>query len=1040
MKKFLFFSAASLFTLCVAQVNAANVEGKVVDKATNLPITGVTVVEKGTSNGVITIDGSFNINTAEEPSVLVFSFMGYQTSEVAVSSSQTSLIVELDEGGVQLDDVLVIGYGTTTEEAKTGSISSIKADAIVDYPATSFASALAGQAAGVQIIQANGAPGTEANIRIRGIGTLTAGSDPLIVVDGFPLTEGSSINSINPSSIESIEILKDAASTAIYGSRGANGIIMVKTKRGRSGKPQISASASYGIQVRQDDLKLVGAYDFAQFQLDARNTGYVNADPSNRSVNDSYDERIANGATKRMTIPDYIIPYLNGESGLTDTDWYDEIFRVAPIQDYNLSVTGGNDTASYSLTGGVMSQDGILIGTDYTKYSANMNIEFRPTKNIKIGASFSPSYVAENETVSSNTWGGTLHALASISYPCFSAYNEDGSYAISEQILANDLADGALCENPVAWANMLTNNTNTGRMFGNAYTEINFLKDFTYKVNVGVDYSSSQSDYFRPSTIGYYRVDASNASAEASRSTSNYLNALIENTLTYNKDFGLNNLQFLAGQSYQNEEYNSLGITASGFVDNSITNIAGGSSFGVTPSHSAWSMISYFSRLNYNYDNKYMINGSLRWDGSSRFGDDSKWGLFPAVSGAWVASKESFMSDIEAVDFAKLRLSWGKSGNNQIGNYGAQAVMKDSNYVYGGSLSSGTIISTSPNTGLSWEMTSTVNVGIDLTIKKYIGLSMDYYIATTNDLLLDVPVPQQSGYTESLQNIGSVRNKGFEVRLYTAKDVELGGGFAWNSNLNFSMNRDEVLALADGQTQIISGCNITEVGGSIGALYGYVVDGIFKSEEQLAAYPSMSGTQIGDHIIRDLDGDGEITTNDRKSYGSPSAKAILGFNNRFTYRNFELSFDIYAELGKQKYSGTLQSLECGEGFQMCTQYYFDNYYHPVTNPEGTLATPNMGSYSNQRKAAAYSNVFFMDASYVSLRTLKFAYDIPTASLEKLGLGRLQVYALANNLWVLTPYRGFNVAAESNSSILEQGTEKYAYPMATTISLGVNVNF
>ncbi len=1037
-KNFTHFSLTLLLSLLTMVAHAAVINGKVIDKKTKQPIIGVTVIEKGTGNGAITMEGGeFTVNTSSDKTVLEFAFLGYETQDVPVEGS-TTIIVEMQEGGIHLDDVVVIGYGTSTVKSNAGSIASVKSDDLNDYPSASFASALSGQATGVQIIQPNGAPGTQAEIRVRGIGTLTAGGNPLIVVDGFPLTEGTDINSINPNAIESIEILKDAASTAIYGSRGANGIIMIKTKQGKSGKPQVAITASFGMQQRQDDVELVDAYDFAQFQKEARNTGYVNIDPVNRSENDSNEVRVANGASKRQLLPDYIMPYLAGEQGLTNTDWYDEIFRLAAIQDYNLSITGGSDHSSYSITGGYLSQEGILIGSDYEKISSNINLQLRPTDNITFGASLSPSYTTKNFTQESGTWGGRLHAMASISYPFFNVYNEDGSYAISEQINANAEADGALGENPVAWANMLTNTLNTARMFGNAYAEIDFFDAVKYKINVGADYESETYDFFKPSTIGQYR-DPAPSPADAERELGNTMNYIIENTLTFKKDFGSHGLQFLLGQSFQKEEYNSLGVEASGFVDNSIENVAGGSSFGVNPGQYAWSMMSYFSRVNYNFDNKYMLNASVRWDGSSRFGEDSKWGLFPAVSGAWLVSNENFLQNSDVIDFAKLRLSWGKSGNNQITNYGALAVMGGSDYIFGGTLAPGTVISTAPNTNLSWEMTSTINAGIDLTLMKYLGVSADFYVATTNDLLLSVPVPQQSGYETSLQNIGSVRNTGLEVRLYTAQDLKFGDLY-WNSSLNFTTNKDEVLALADGQTQIIVGDNITEVGGRIGALYGYDVIGLYKSQADFDKYPSMAGTQIGDYIIKDLNGDGKITTDDKKSYGSPAPKVILGFNNKLRYKAWELTFDIYAELGKQKNSGTLQSLECGEGFMMVTQDYFDNRYHPINNPNGTHATPNMGNYSNTRKQAAASNVFFVDASYASLRNLKLSYDLPTSFLNKIGIGRAQVYALANNLIVLTPYRGFNVEAESNSSILEQGEEKYAYPMSSTISLGVNVNF
>ena len=1016
-----------------------SMKGKIVD-GSGEPIIGSTISIIGSDLKTVSdIDGNFSI-IVKKGDKLKISYLGFKDKLVTINN-QKGIKVVLEDDVHNLQEVVAIGYGTTTVKSSTGSISQLKADGLDKNVSTNFSSALSGQVTGVQVIQTSGQPGTDSQIRVRGIGTLTAGSDPLIVVDGFPLTEGSTLNSINTASIESIEVLKDAASTAIYGSRGANGIIMIKTKGGASSKPNVTFSASLGLQQRSDRVKLVNAHDFAVFQKEARNTGYVNKDPINRKETDSTEERKKNGASKRELLPDYILPYLNGETGLTDTDWYDEIFRTGSIRDYNISVNGGSEKCKYSFTGGYLKQNGILIGTDFEKYSASVNLWFKPSNNIVIGTSLFPSYSKQNLTQSSNTWGGTLVSLASISYPFFSPYNSDGSLAISKQIEANIAADGALTENPVAWAKMLDCNNTTARFFGNIFTEIDLVKGMKYKLNLGMDYESGQYRAFKPSNIGQYR-SAAPSPAYANNNNSTTMNYLVENTLNYNAylDKDLNhNIGVLLGQSYQKENYEQVAITATGFTDNSIKNIAGGSGFKVSPSEYQWVMLSYFGRVNYSLMDKYLLSASVRWDGSSRFGYNSKWGFFPAASMAWVLSIESFVKKLKNVNYAKLRLSWGQSGNNQIPNYGALAVMKRSNYIFDNSLASGSLISTSPNPDLSWEKTNNFNVGVDLVLFNYLGVNIDYYNATTNDLLLEVPVPEQSGYKTSLQNIGKVRNTGFEVKISTSRPLML-DNIRWNSSLTLSANKDKVLALAPGQTQIISGQNITRVGHSIGELYGYEVIGIYKTQEDLDKYPHMAGTQLGDYIIKDLSRDKKITTEDRKSYGSPAPKVILGFNNTASYKNFELSLNLYSELGKKKYSGTLSSLESGEGFMMITQDYFNKRWHPVDNPNGTMATPNMGNYSNDRKQALNSNLFIKNASYLQLRSLKLAYNLPSTILSKIGISNAQVYVMGNNLFMITPYKGFSVDAESNSSVLQQGAEKYAYPMPRTYTFGLNVSF
>lgn len=1017
------------------------VKGRVVD-ANGEPIIGASVRIKGSGQGAITdIDGNYSLDNVPDGATLEVSYVGFSSKNIS-TGTRSQLDVTLAEDVNVLNEVVAIGYGTTTVKSSAGSISSIKADAISTTLSSNFADALSGQVTGVQVIQPSGQPGTEDQIRVRGIGTLTAGSSPLIVVDGFPLSEGSTLSSINTASIESIEVLKDAASTAIYGSRGANGVIMVKTKAGSTAKPSVNLSATWGWQSRNDRVELVGAYDFATFLKEARNTGYVNKNPTKRSETDTNEQRKKNKASKRELIPDYIVPYLNGEQGLTDTDWFDEIMRTASVRNYDLSVSGGSDKFKYNFTGGYMKQDGIVIGTDFEKYSANVNLSFKPSKAITIGTSLFPSYSKRHTTRGDELYGSTLLSSAIITYPFFSPYNEDGSYAISEQIKANKEYDGALNENPVAWANMVDSERRRARFFGNVYAEVEIIKGLKYKLNIGGDYESMKYKYFKPSTIGQYRTAAPYPAA-AENNQSDLKNYLIENTLNYSTylDKGAkHHVDFLLGQSYQREDYEKTNITASGFTDNSIRNIAGGSTYGVTASQYAWSMISYFGRVNYSLLDRYLLNVSYRRDGSSRFGKNSKWGSFPAVSGAWILSSEPFMNRVKnVIDYAKVRVSWGKSGNNQIPNFGSLAVLKKSDYIFNGELVSGSLISTSPNPDLSWEKTSTLNIGLNIVLFKYLGIDMDFYRATTNGLLLDVPVPEQSGYDTSLQNIGKLRNTGFEAKLYTAKPLQL-GKVGWNSNFTLSTNKDKVLALAPGQTQIITRNNITRVGHSIGELYGYEVIGIYKTQEDLDKYPHMSGTQLGDYIIKDLDGDNKITTKDKKSWGSPSPKVILGWNNTINYMGFELTIDLYSELGKKKYNHTTNVLNCGEGFGLCSKDYFKNRWHPVDNPNGTWVTPNMGNYSNTRKQGLYSNLYYDNASFLQLRTLKLAYNLPQSLLAKVGIARAQVYFLGNNLLMLTPYKGFNVQGEDHSDVLQQGAEYFTYPMARTLSVGLNVTF
>ncbi len=1015
-----------------------SVSGTVTDENGDA-IIGASIMVKGSDEGTVTdIDGKFSLELTDND-VLQVSYIGYLPISQPVKG-KNDLTIRLQEDSQLLEEVVVIGYGTTTVKNSTGSISSVKSEDIQNFPATNFASSLSGKMTGVQVSLPSGIPGSSPVIKVRGTGTLTAGSNPLIVVDGFPLTEGSDINSINANSIQSIEVLKDAASTAIYGSRGANGIIMITTKQGSNSKPQVTLSANFGIQQRYDKLELVNAYDMAQYMLEARNTGYVNKDPLHRKETDDTATRKANGASKRELIPDYLYPYLNGEPGLTDTDWLDEIFQLAPLQDYNVSINGGSEKASYALSAGYMKQDGILIGSDYEKFSANANLKLTPAKAITVGFSISPSYAHSNSFDTGAGTSGNYLYMASIMYPFFAPYKSDGTLAISEQIIANTDTDGALGENPVAFAELIQNDTYTARVFGNMYGEVAFLNDFKFRTSIGGDFENSRNEYFKPSVLGTYRAAAPQP-ATASQTNTTRTNFLIENTLTYNKQIKEHFVQVLLGQSYQREDQNYLKVVATDFSDDSVPNIAGGASYSVTPDKYAWAMISYFTRVNYNVQNKYMFSGSIRRDGSSRFGRNTKWGLFPAFSGAWMISGEDFLQGNRYINYAKLRLSWGKSGNNQIPNYGSIALMQNENYLSNGSLIAGTGISSSPNPDLSWEMSSTWNVGFDMTLFDYLGINADFYVTNTDDLLLEVPVPQQSGYKTSLQNIGKIRNTGFELRFSTTKPVKA-GPVSWNSSLNMSTNKDKVLALAPGQTQIIGSrnANITRVGGAIAELYGYEVIGIYKTEEELETLPTMAGTQIGDYIIKDVNGDKQIDTKDKRSFGSPAPKVVLGWNNTFNYKNFDLTIDMFSELGKKIFSQTLAtSLDAGEGWAVPTKEYFENRYHPVNNPDGIYATPNMANFSNARKEARISNLYFNNASNFTIRSLKLAYTLPRGVVTKCGIQRAQVYFLANNLLVLTPYKGLSVNG-GTTDVLNQGYESFNYPLPRTFSFGLNVNF
>ncbi|WP_267402402.1 MULTISPECIES: TonB-dependent receptor [unclassified Chryseobacterium] len=942
----------------------------------------------------------------------------------------------------KIDEVVLIGYGKQNKKDISGSIASMSEKDLKSVASGNFGDMIAGKATGIQVTQANATPGSSPTIRVRGVGTLTAGANPLIVVDGFPLTEGTNLNSIDPNSIASIDVLKDAASTAIYGSRGANGVVLIQTKEGKKGKLEYTLDSYYGIQTRSDNEKFVNAYDMATYMKEARDNNYLSKG-AGRSASDDNATRVAKGATLRELIPNYLIPYLNKQPGLTDTDWYSTVLKPAPMSNTAFNVLGGNEKTKYSFTGSYLNQKGLLIGTGYEKYSGNINLSTNITDKLKFGVSMTPSF-AKGELFDMVNGGRTYNLLqmASTMYPFFSPRDANGNLLISQEIRENGPYDGALVENPVAIAEMTKRKYTLFKTFGNIFAEWNFLKDFRYKVSAGGDYSSYEYNFFKPSTVGSYRTAANVDVASASRTEYITKNYLIENLLTFDKKLDNHSFNVIAGQSFQKEQSNQVVTLAAGFPDNSLENISGGSSFKIDATDYTWALLSYFSRFNYSYDSRYSFMASYRRDGSSRFGANTKWGDFYALSLGWTLSNESFFPKNKFIDPVKFRFSLGTNGNNQIPNFGAMSLMTPENYVFGGILAPGYRSNTPANVNLSWEKSESTNFGIDFSLfNKYLNVSADYYILNRNGLLLDVPVPQQSGYTTALQNIGKIRNTGLELQL-SLRPVHIGDDFEYSNNLSFSANKNKVLALADNQTQIVTGANnfsVTKVGGSIAEMYGYNILGVYKTQAEINNSPHIEGTMVGDYIMEDINKDGKIDANDKKSFGSGIPKYVMGFTNSFKYKNFELNFTLYSELGRKIYNGDQVSItESGEGFGVANQEYFDNRYNPVTNPNGTYAMPNM-NFSNNRKEARTSSIFFKNGDYVRLRSLRLAYNLPESLTSALKVRSIQLYFMGNNLLTFTSYKGQNLDANSDS-VLTQGYDNGYYPVARTYSFGMNMKF
>ena len=1032
--------------------SAAQMKGTVLDDKGE-PLVGVTTLlneagstanprgEATDASGIFFFD---NLRAGTRYTITV-SYVGYETQRVTGflinPGDNNSLMVRLQSETKALSDVVVIGYGTQSKAKVTGVISEVKARDLSRYSGSSFGQQLAGRAAGVVVNDASGQPGTDPQIVIRGIGTLTAGRNPLIVVDGFPLTEGSSLNSINPQDIEKIDILKDPSSAAIYGSRAANGVVIITTKKSRADKSTVSLDVYTGMQERSDKVEYVDAYQAAQFFTEARDYGYVSANPTTRSSNDDRATRLAKGASRRQLRLNYLQPYLDNQPGLTNTDWQKEVFRRGQLSSYNVAFAGGSDKSSYYLSANYFDQQGIVINNGLKRYSGTLKVDARPSEKFTVGASLKPSYNKQQYFNNNADFSTDPISNLYIMYPFFSPRNADGSLTISQQIAANTPEDGALGENAVAIATRITSNRTFFRTFGNTYLTYEPLPGLKLKTLLGGDVSTNYFDFYNPSAIGGYRAAAPKP-AVATENRDFLVNYLTENTVNYAHQWGQHSLEVLGGFTYQQENGSSTLLTGSSIADDNLPNVGGASVFVAVPTRYTWALLSYLGRVQYAYANRYLVSVTARRDGSSRFGADRKWGNFPSVTGGWILSNESFFPQNKVLTFAKVRASYGLSGNNQIGNYSAQGLVNPNNYVFGTTLATGFNATTTSNANLGWETKASTNFGLNLTLGQKLTVAADYYTSTTKDLLMNVPVPEQSGYTSSIQNIGKIKNSGFELEL-GGNDIDL-GPVKWGFSGNIATNKNEVLALAAGQTQILTGTAgtwRTQVGGPIAELYGYNVTGVYKTQADIDGTPHLPGTLVGDYKVEDLNGDGVIDLKDRKGFGTYNPKFTYGFSSSFTVKNLELSFAFVGIQGRKIFDQELANQEeSGEGFGLPNKYYFENRYHPIDNPNGTLAQPNLGNFSSARRQVRSSSIFYKNADYLRLRSLQLAYTLPAAWVGAAHLAAARVYVSANNLFTFTQFLGRNPDATTTENVLQNGFSQANYPIAKSYLVGFNLTF
>lgn len=1058
-------------------------EGVVLDTQGESIIGASVSVKNNTSIGTITdFDGHFSIEVPMG-ATLVVSYVGFVPYEIKLGE-QTRFDIRLKEDTKALDEVVVVGYGTQKKRDVTTSISSIRAQELEGLPVTSMAEAMVGKMPGVQVSQGSGAPGSGLQIKVRGTGTITAGTSPLYVVDGVPLAE-EQLNTFNMNDVEAIEVLKDASSAAIYGSRGSNGVIMITTKKGTEGKPVLSYNGYYGVQSVSEKIDMLNAYEYAGLVKDARDNTYTDAMESinrRRAANgqsalswglgDNNAVRLQNTGTNYNTIvPMEIIPYLEGKKGLTDTDWQDEIFRSAGIQNHSLSVSGGTPRIKYYVSLDYLDQEGIIINSDFKRYGGRMNLEV--TEGIfKFGLNFNPSITIENRVNSDgayNSDGGGIISSALHNAPIWPVYNPDGTFNFSQNSWSANtetiMDDGSSkfgnsqtnAWNPVALALLQKDETKSTRLFGNFFGQANLLPSLTYRTNLGFDIYTDSRDRFRPSTLPLANTkDNPESEAEAKSNTSKLYNWLFENTLNYNKEIDGHSIGAIAGWTMQYERNESNYVFANGFISNDVPTLNAGTVAAGNSHASEWTLLSALARVQYSYQSRYMFSGAIRGDGSSRFGKNNRWGLFPSLSAGWRISEEKFMKSLTFLDDLKIRASYGLTGNFRIPNYGALGEISYYSYVLGGSTPSairGAAPSDMPNPDLKWEKTSQVNVGFDATLfTNRLTFGLDLYTSNTYDLLLNVPVPMTTGYKTRLENIGKVNNKGIELTVSTNHKW---GDFTLGGHANYSKNINKVKELGPGDADIILSGSvsnayfITRVGEAIGSYYLPVVEGVFQSQQEVDASlhykdsPTNYGladSKPGDFKYVDVNGDGilDILDTDRAIVGNYMPDFTYGFGINMAWKGIDLAANFQGVYGS-------------EILNLSRRYFYNmegnmNNYKGAVDRWKSAEDPGNGENARANRVSKGQNGVTStwhveDGSYLRVKNITLGYTLPKTLIRKAYLNNARVYLSMQNPFTFTKYKGYNPEVSNRASNATRTGEDYGvYPLAKTVTIGVNLTF
>ena len=1054
-----------------AFAQSKTVTGTIVD-SNGEPVIGASAIVKGTSNGGITdLDGKFTITNVPENASIQVTYVGYKAQLVPVKGKNTFKII-LQEDNTSLDDVVVIGYGSVKKSTLTAAVSKMDAKGIENRTLARAETALQGQLAGVQVRTTTGEPGADMQIRVRGAASVNASSDPLYVVDGVPMT---TLSGINPADIQSIEVLKDAASAAIYGSRGSNGVVMVTTKRGQSGKPKVSFNAQYGFQQLEKKMDVLSANEWMNFHLKFNDANYLqqakNKGITNASIKDSNEVRLKNLG---KTANDYTIildprwfnymsqdvrdahTYTPTDETLDLLDWQDAFFRNGTVQDYNVNVTGGNDNTSYMFSGGYMDQEGIATGTDYKRFSLRSNVESKINKYITVGINLAPTYIVSNGAGLANGKDSRVHHVLSFA----PVTNAGAGYNTNSNGYVKYDWGSPNTTSPLFFMEDNTNQSRVMRLVANGFLRVTPIKDLSIELSGAAQYYDKDANTYYTTAASKDWAQGEGAKSSSSHQTQRTLETLVQAVANYNFTLGkIHDFNVMAGASAEKTSvgYSTNQSYTGPFPNDAIQGSFDGSKVGVktntvtelTPK----SLASVFGRVQYNLAEKYMLSASLRYDGCSIFGGDNKWGVFPAASAGWLISNEKFFKNwnIKWWNTLKFRVSYGETGNNNISSTAAYPTL--TNTTYAGQ--SGYYANSLGNADLGWEKTKSTDIAVDLAFfNNRIQLSLDYYTKKTSDLLYQVPVPGASGFTTVWDNLGDIDNHGFEIELNTKN---LTGGFKWDTSFNLSYNQNEVKSLGIDDTPVYSGftngqySNVLMVGKPINTFWMYDAIGVWKNQAEIDAYSAAhNGTPVtfegkkikpGDIRYRDVNDDGKITADDKDYLGQPTPKYVFGMTNTFKWKDLDLSILMTAQTGGKIFGVFGRAIDRpGMGASGNVMGRWRNAWWSEDEP-GDGKTPYILSTTT---GATLDSRWLYSSDYLRIKNITLGYKLP---INPKWISYARIYFSIENLKCWNHYYGgYSPEAANTASSSAPGGQSAlgldygSYPLSRTYTLGININF